>query len=161
MTAAEQKDHAAVRVFPPIVPVVTVLAGAGLSYLWPIDLNFEIPSVVQYFLGGLIIAGAIMGLGAWSVIIMRRTGQTEHPWRPTTEIVERGPFRVTRNPMYLQMVIACFGFAVLLWNAWILILTPACAWILQKYAILPEETYLERKFGKNYLAYKSRVRRWI
>ena len=160
-TGPAQKDHAAVKVIPPIVPVVIVLAGVGLNRLFPIEPDLAIPSVVRYLLGGLIIAGAILGLGVWSIIIMRRTGQTEHPWKPTTEIVERGPFRVTRNPMYLQMVIACFGFAVLLWNAWILVLTPACAWILQKYAILPEEAYLEQKFGESYLAYKGRVRRWI
>jgi len=76
-------------------------------------------------------------------------------------IVEHGPFRITRNPMYLQMVLICIGFAVMLMNAWILALTPVCAWVLQLFAILPEEAYLERKFGGAYLAYKSRVRRWL
>jgi protein-S-isoprenylcysteine O-methyltransferase Ste14 len=112
-------------------------------------------------LGGAILAGAFMGLGAWSVIVMRRTGQTENPFKPTTEIVERGPFRITRNPMYLQMVLGCIGLAVLLWNLWILILTPLCALALHVGAVLPEEAYLERKFGDAYRDYKKRVRRWI
>lgn len=63
--------------------------------------------------------------------------------------------------MYLQMVIGCLGFAVLLMNVWILILTPPCWWLLQRLAILPEEQYLERKFGETYTDYKRKVRRWI
>jgi protein-S-isoprenylcysteine O-methyltransferase Ste14 len=100
-------------------------------------------------------------LGGWSVALMRRSGQSENPWKPTTEIIERGPYRFTRNPMYLQMVVACVGVAVALGNVWILLLAPVCAWALQVLAILPEEEYLERKFGEQYLAYKKRVRRWL
>ena len=63
--------------------------------------------------------------------------------------------------MYLQMVLTCVGFSVILSNLWILALTPGCAVILQRFAILPEEAYLERKFGEPYLHYKRRVRRWL
>ncbi len=95
------------------------------------------------------------------MIVLRRTGQSENPWKPTTEIVESGPFRVTRNPLHLQMLLMCFGVAVILMDWWILVLTPVCAWLLQRLAILPEEAYLQRKFGDAYLAYKSRVHRWL
>lgn len=160
-TGAPEKDAAAVRVFPPVVPLAAVLLGVGLDWLWPIDPGFAPAASVRYGLGGLIVAGAILGLGLWSVLIVRRTGQDENPWKPTTEIVARGPFRLTRNPMYLQMVIACLGFAVALWNVWILLLTPLCAIALHYWAILPEEAYLERKFGDAYRDYKRRVRRWL
>ena len=50
---------------------------------------------------------------------------------------------------------------MILMDLWILALTPSCAWLLQRFAILPEEAYLERKFGDTYLAYKGQVRRWI
>jgi protein-S-isoprenylcysteine O-methyltransferase Ste14 len=63
--------------------------------------------------------------------------------------------------MYLQLVLAILGLAILLGNLWLLVLTPVCAWVLLNYAILPEEDYLQRKFGEHYLAYKRRVRRWI
>ena len=53
------------------------------------------------------------------------------------------------------------GSAVILMNFWILALTPVCAWVLHKFAILPEEAYLENKFGPAYLAYKDRVGRWL
>jgi protein-S-isoprenylcysteine O-methyltransferase Ste14 len=63
--------------------------------------------------------------------------------------------------MYLQMVLACLGVAVMLMNGWIVILTPIAAWLLQRLAIAPEEAYLEGRFGEAYLAYKRRVRRWL
>lgn len=158
---APKKDAAAVRVFPPGVPLLTVLAGVGLDRLWPLDPGVALPSPARWWIGGLIAAGAFLGLGLWSVILFRRSGQNENPWKPTPAIVERGPFRVTRNPMYLQMVLVCIGFAVMLWNVWILLLTPLCAWLLQRFAILPEEAYLEAKFGDVYRDYKRRVRRWL
>lgn len=155
------KDAAEVRIIPPAVPLVTILVGVLLQYLWPIATGFEIPRLVRFVVGGSIVGGAVLGLGLWSVVTMRRTGQTENPYAPTTEIVERGPFRLTRNPMYLQMVLVCFGVSIILTNIWLLVLTPVCAWILQNFVIAPEEAYLERKFGDRYLDYKKRVRRWL
>ena len=93
--------------------------------------------------------------------MMRRSGQSENPYKTTTEIIEKGPYRLTRNPMYLQMVLICIGFAILLANIWIIVLTPVCSLLLHFLVILPEEEYLERKFGGKYLAYKKRVRRWV
>src|SRR5512145_626204 len=118
------RDAAAVRVFPPAIPLVTILAGVGLQYLWPIDPGVQISMPLRYWIGGVIVAGAILLLGGWSVLLMRRSGQSENPWKPTTQIIDRGPYRCTRNPMYLQMVVGCLGFAVLLMNPWIAILTP-------------------------------------
>ena len=157
----DQKDAAAVRVFPPAVPALTILLGVALQRLWPIYVDLDVNRSTRHWTGGLIVAAAFFGLGAWSVLLFRRSGQNENPWKPTPEIVERGPFRFTRNPMYLQMILICIGVAVMLANAWILLLVPLAGWALQRLAILPEEAYLERKFGDTYRAYKNRVRRWI
>ncbi len=157
----EQKDAAAVRIFPPGVPLLTILLGAGLNWLWPIELGVTFPTPERYWLGGAVVTSAILGLGLWSVVLFRRGGQNENPWKPTPRIEERGPFRLTRNPMYLQMVLVCIGFAVILANWWVLVLTPIGGWLLQRFAIVPEEAYLEKKFGESYLAYKRRVRRWL
>jgi protein-S-isoprenylcysteine O-methyltransferase Ste14 len=157
----ERRDAAAVRIFPPAVPLLTILLGVGLNRVWPIDPGFELPKPGRHWIGGLIAACAFLGLGLWSVVLFRKSGQNENPWKPTPRIVERGPFRVTRNPMYLQMLLVCVGVAVILGNVWILALTPIGGWVLQRLAILPEEAYLERKFGDAYLAYKRRVRRWL
>lgn len=155
------EDAAAVRIFPPGVPLATILIGIALNWIWPLDLSPVAPRPERYWLGGTVVAGSVLGLGLWSVLLFRRGGQSENPWKPTPRIEQRGPFRVTRNPMYLQMVLVCLGFSILLANGWILVLTPVAAWLLQRFAILPEEAYLEGKFGESYRAYKKRVRRWL
>ncbi len=155
------RDAAAVRIFPPALPLATILLGVALARLWPLDPGFAPPPALRYGCGGAITLGAVLGLGAWSVLLIRRSGQSENPWKPTTQLIERGPFRISRNPMYLQMVLVCIGFAIMLWNAWIALLTPLCAWLLYRLAIAPEEAYLERKFGDAYRDYRRRVRRWL
>jgi protein-S-isoprenylcysteine O-methyltransferase Ste14 len=156
-----ETDAARVRVFPPGVPLIVVLLGMVLQRFWPVLPGLSLPPAVRYGLGGLIVLGSILGLGLRAVRTMRRTGQDENPWKPSPSLIEAGPYRFTRNPMYLQIVIVCVGFSLLLANPWILILTPAGALVLQELAIRPEEEYLERKFGEAYVAYKRRVRRWI
>jgi protein-S-isoprenylcysteine O-methyltransferase Ste14 len=158
---SEYKDYAQVRIFPPGVPIATILLGYVLNRMIPLDLGFSLPVPGRYWIGGLLAGAAFFGLGVWAVVLFRRGGQNENPWTPTPFIEQRGPFRITRNPMYLDMVLVCIGFAVMLMNWWILLLTPVGAWLLHRYAILPEEAYLERKFGDDYLAYKKRVRRWL
>ena len=157
----EPRDAAAVRIFPPAMPLLTILSGVGLKRLWPLEFGFGLSARARYWIGGTILVGAFLGLGFYSVVLFRRTAQSENPWKPTTQIVNSGPFRFTRNPMYLQMVLGCIGFAIILANVWILLLTPLGAWVLQRFAILPEEAYLERKFGEKYLSYKRKVRRWL
>lgn len=157
----EQRDAAAVRVFPPAVPILVILIGYFLGRVCAIDLGFALAAPERYWLGGAIVVCSVLGLGMWAVLLFRLTGEKEFPWEPTYHIEQRGPFRITRNPMYLQMVLVCIGTAIFLMNWWILILTPVGAWVLHRFAILPEEAYLERKFGETYLAYKRRVRRWI
>jgi protein-S-isoprenylcysteine O-methyltransferase Ste14 len=158
---SEPRDTAAVRVFPPAVPVLTVLLGVWLNGVWPIPLGIEFSAPERCWLGGLIVTGAVLGLGLWSVVLFRQTGQSENPWKPTPHLVDHGPCRITRNPMYLQMILVCIGMAVILQNPWIVVLTPLGGWVLQRFAIVPEEEYLERKFGQTYLEYKRRVRRWL
>jgi protein-S-isoprenylcysteine O-methyltransferase Ste14 len=156
-----KRDSAAVRIFPPVIPALIIALGVGLDRFLPIEVLFNIPKPFRYWLGGTVVACAMLGLGAWSVLIMRRDGQSENPWKPTFNIIDRGPFRLTRNPMYLQMVIVCLGVGIALSNLWIFLLAPFCGWVLQRLAILPEEAYLEHKFGDSYLAYKERVHRWL
>lgn len=152
-------DGAAVRFPPPLIPLATIAVGIGLQRWYPLEMGLPAPG--RYWLGGFLAAGAVLTLGLWSVVLFRRSGQSELPWKPTPSILEEGPYRFTRNPMYLQMVLVCIGVATMMANAWILMLTPACAALLQRVAIRPEEAYLEAKFGDPYRSYMNRVRRWI
>lgn len=146
---------------PPLLPLATILGGVWLERLWPLGAGFQLPTPARYWVGGIVVAASVLGLGLWPVVMFRRSGQSELPWRPTPLILEHGPYRFTRNPMYLQMLTVCIGVAIILSNCWILLLTPLCAWSLYRCAIAPEEAYLERKFGDQYREYKRRVRRWL
>ena len=157
----EPEDRAAVRVFPPAIPLIVIFLGVLLNRLWRIDAGFDVPTPARYWFGGIMVVVAIAALGLWPVVLFKRSGEDPNPWKPTSGIVQHGPYRFTRNPMYLQLLLVCVGFALMLANVWILLLIPVAAYVLQRYAITPEEEYLERRFGGEYVAYKRRVRRWI
>lgn len=156
-----ERDAAAVKVFPPGIPLVTVGVGVLLDWSAPVGADLMLQGAPRYIVGTMLTLAPIYLLGVRAVRALRATGQSENPYKPTTEIIETGPFRYTRNPMYLQMVLACLGVSVLLANLWITLLTPVCAVLLQVLVIRHEEAYLERKFGTDYGDYKRRVRRWI
>lgn len=155
-----ERDRAEVRFFPPGIPVLTILAGVALNQIWPTELGI-IPRGLRLWLGAAIVVFAIAFLGFRAVRMMRGSGQSENPYKPTTSVLDTGPFAVTRNPMYLQMVLVCIGVGIALGNLWVLLLSPVCGLLLHVLVIKPEETYLERKFGDQYLEYKKRVRRWL
>lgn len=92
---------------------------------------------------------------------LRRSGTPVHPDRPTTAIVKDGPFRFTRNPLYLSLMLLYGGLSVLFNSLWPLILLPLLFAAFHFGMVLREERYLERKFGEEYLGYRSRVRRWL
>ena len=160
MAETGSSDAAAVRILPPLLPLAAVLVGVILQMLVPLPRGPMGTGSAHVWIGGLILVVAIT-LAIWAVVTMRRTGQSPNPHGPTPSVIESGPYRFSRNPMYLQLVLAILGLAILLGNLWLLVLTPVCAWVLLHYAILPEEDYLQRKFGEHYLGYKRRVRRWI
>jgi protein-S-isoprenylcysteine O-methyltransferase Ste14 len=81
--------------------------------------------------------------------------------RPTTTIVEKGPYRFTRNPMYLAMSCAYLGLALVLNNLWALVLLPFVVLVVDRFVIRREESYLTAKFGDPYREYCARVRRWL
>lgn len=157
----EHDNAAKVKFFPPGIPILIIGIGMGLNYLWPLSFGIELGAPTRYFIGGALAICAFGLLGVWSVVLFRKSGQSENPWKPTPHIESRGPFSVTRNPMYLQMVFVCIGVAFATANWWILLLTPVGAWALQELAIKPEEKYLEDKFGDTFLEYKRKVRRWL
>src|SRR5262249_6758965 len=96
----------------------------------------------------------------WDVTITR-AGSNVPTNRPTTTIVDRGPYRFTRNPIYLAMVLALIGPAIALNSLWLLLTLVPFALVIRYGVVAREEAYLQRKFGDDYRRYRARVRRWL
>ena len=112
---------------------------------------------------GLIIMGVAMLLDLWSLYLFFRAKTTVHPMKPgnTSYLVTVGLYKISRNPMYLGLLVILIGWAVYLGSTSPLLLPPLFVWILNKHQIETEEIILTEKFGQEYRDYQRRVRRWI
>jgi len=106
-----------------------------------------------------LIAG--LALVAWGLIVFAKARTGILPGAPANQIVTKGPYRFTRNPMYTGMAIAYIGGSLILNSVWCLILFPIVLILVIKLVIQPEEAYLEKAFPSEFGQYSSRVRRWI
>jgi len=155
---ADTTDTANVMVRPPIAWAVAVVVGLALD--WLIPLPFVPAAVPAGGLGALVFALGLV-LFAWAVFTITRAGSNVPTNRPTTAIVDSGPYGFTRNPIYLAMVLGHIGLAIGLDSLWLL-LTLVPFWLVIRYGVVArEEAYLERRFGDVYRGYRARVRRWL
>ncbi len=152
-----EKDHPGVITYPPLIFLGCLLAGVGTHWLLPATL---VPALPFKIAGALLVvlAGSLAGAARKA---MKNAGTNIRPDRPATTIVTAGPYRLTRNPMYLALCLLHAGIALLL--CWLapLLATIALAVILHFGVILREEKYLAAKFGSVYLKYQQKVRRWL
>lgn len=139
---------------PPLVYLGAMAAGILLQAAWPVGLGLWAP------LGAAAMLLAV-GLFVWAVQTLRLAGTPVPGDRPTTAVVRAGPFRYSRNPIYLAFSLFHFGIACWMDSAWLLLtLLPALA--LMSIVVIPrEERYLSGRFASEYLPYKSAVRRWL
>ena len=157
VSLANTADHANVRVIPPLIYVVVLGAAWLLQKLVPLP---GLPVALSRIGGGaLIVAG--LGLCGWSVGLFRSRQTSIMPIRPSAALVLSGPYRWTRNPMYLGLLLAYLGAALVFQLIWGLILLPIVVVAVDRLVIHKEERYLGRKFGSAYADYRGRVRRWI
>lgn len=92
---------------------------------------------------------------------MQRAGTTADLSTPATALVQDGPYRLSRNPIYVAIALLYLGISLLLGNVWGVLLLPLWLAIIDWGVIRPEERYLEDQFGTPYRTYRERVRRWI
>ena len=153
----KQPDHAGVAFHPPLLLVASLGVGFLLRWLAPLPV---LASTASGRVGPAIVVVAF-GIFFWAVGTMLR-GHTSIPTnKPTHAIVTRGPYRFCRNPIYVSMILLHVGVGVWTNSLWFFVLAAISVALLTWGVILREERYLERKFGAEYLSYKSRVRRWI
>jgi protein-S-isoprenylcysteine O-methyltransferase Ste14 len=151
----QAKDVPGVIAPPPLVYLGGLLAGLALDRVWPIGAVGARPLAGA----ALVALGAV--LMALGIREFKKAGTDFKPYRPTTRIITSGPFRLSRNPLYLSLTLFYAGIALAAGSSWaFLFLAPVLAAI--RYGVVArEERYLEAKFGAEYLRYKESVRRWL
>jgi protein-S-isoprenylcysteine O-methyltransferase Ste14 len=151
-------DTAQVIVRPPLAWGLAVVAGLALNWLVPLRL---LPADLPAGWLGAAVFVAALALFAWAIVTITRAGSNIPTSLPATTIVDSGPYRFTRNPIYLGMFLGLIGLAIAFDNPWLLLTLAPFALVIRYGVVAREEAYLERKFGEVYRRYRSRVRRWL
>jgi protein-S-isoprenylcysteine O-methyltransferase Ste14 len=153
-------DRPEILVFPPVIPVSTLVISCVLQYLAPLGLIEGIDQAWRIGWGVImLVAGLLM------TVIGRRTllrhGTNVNPLQPTTALVTEGIFRRTRNPLYVGIIITQYAVALIFGLDWLLLLILPNWTVLHFAVVTREERYLEGKFGDAYRRYKQRVPRYL
>jgi protein-S-isoprenylcysteine O-methyltransferase Ste14 len=150
-------ESPAIRFPPPLYFVAGFLIGLALERVVPLPSATPLPARIA----GAVLIGASALLAGSAVYRFRRARTSVLPHRPASAFVAQGPYRFTRNPMYVGMSLLYLGIAVLTGAAWAILLLPLVVFTVDRRVIRREEAYLERRFGPDYVRYKRQVRRWV
>ena len=147
------------RVPPPLLYAVAFFLGILLQRGLSRGVAPDVPGVVVAIGIGLSVAALLLALAAAGLLVRHRT--TMVPWRESTTIVVQGPYRLTRNPMYVALTLGYLGIALWTRTWWALALLPVPVLLVDRFVIPMEEAQLRRRFGAVYEEYCGRVRRWL
>jgi len=150
-------DNPSVIAPPPLIYTSALLAGLLANRRFHVPF---LPRPLVRMLGWPLIVGGL-AVGFLGSRQMRRAETNVSPYKPATAIVTEGPYRFTRNPLYLSMTLLYGGVSALANALPPVLLLPLVLRLMQRGVIEREESYLERKFGDVYLEYKVKVPRWI
>lgn len=151
------------KVIPVIQVAIALILMTLLHYFLPqLTLSKVINPAVTVSLVTLLLVIAI-AIGGLAIYSFRRHQTTVNPSKPETssQVVDSGIYKFSRNPMYLAMLLALIAYALYLENPLNLMICALFVWYLTKFQIVPEERMLTKLFGNNYVDYKNRVRRWL
>lgn len=155
--SAPSRDNAGVIIFPPLLFAICVALGGALHFVWPVRVLAPLPARIT----GAVLIGVAGGFALWAVRTMKCAGTNVRPDEPTLAIVSSGPYRLSRNPMYVSLCLVHVGIALVIDGLAPLLFVVPLALTLHFGVIKREERYLAAKFGGPYLAYQHRVRRWL
>lgn len=147
-----------VRFPPPLVFLGFILLGLAADRLLGLP-SFVVPSAIGWIGIGLMVAGLALILSALG--LFRSVGENPEPWTPSETIIATGPYRITRNPMYLGMAAIQSGFGLWWASVGVVALLPVAMIVIDRFVIAREEQYLRSNFGAPYEDYCKRVRRWV
>lgn len=142
---------------PPLFYVAAIAAGAGLRRYVPLPIGGDAARILAAWTFVALFAAIL----SWSFLNFARRRTTIIPNMPANALVVEGPYRFTRNPMYLALAFLTAGAGLWLNTWWVLILLVPAVVAIDRLVIAREEAYLRRRFGSDYDAFTSRVRRWI
>jgi protein-S-isoprenylcysteine O-methyltransferase Ste14 len=145
------------KILPPVYLLLSLVVMTALHFFAPIARVIPAP---WSFVGDVLIVVGI-AITAIAAVSFKRAGTPVVPFERSTLVVTGGLYRLTRNPMYLGLLVALIGAAVLFGTVSAFLPIPVFVWIIQTRFIRGEERFLEELFGEQYLAYKKKVRRWI
>jgi protein-S-isoprenylcysteine O-methyltransferase Ste14 len=153
----EYERTVAFRLWPPVAIGAPLLVGGLATLLWgdPVDLGgWRVPL-------GLLLVLFFVGWNGWSLWLFGRHETGLLPGQATRAMIEEGPYRLSRNPLYVGMLALYLGLALLVPTFWGVVLFPAAVVLVLWGAIRPEERFLHQRFGATYDDYTRRVRRWL
>jgi protein-S-isoprenylcysteine O-methyltransferase Ste14 len=153
----DPNDRPNVVALPPLIYLVGLIAAFVLNAIFPLTLT--LPPTVRWAGVGLMVAAIALAVAARRAFV--RAGTNVNPMQPSTALVASGPFRWSRNPMYVGMTTLLVGFALTTRMTWALILLVPVLAIMHWGVVLREERYLARKFGVEYDVYRAAVRRYL
>ena len=148
---------ARVRVIPPVVYFGPFTLMWALHWWWP----WTIPGGGALTVAGLALVLCGIALTIWAVVTFGRAHTTVIPWEQVSAMVTTGPFRFSRNPIYLADAIAYLGGTLLVHSWWPLLVLPGVLLVMRRQVVDREERYLTERFGDVYREYQLHVRRWI
>ena len=155
----KKSKAAQVWFFPPYLVFLGLIISFLLEFFVYRNQIFD-NSIIFRFLGIILTIAAIL-LFVKSVRIFNLRKEKIHPRSISTQIFKDGPFQFSRNPIYLAMFVLLIGVGLTLNSLWFLYSGLVVAIMIHYGVIIPEENYLEKEFGKDYLEYKKTVRRWL
>lgn len=150
-------DRPGVAFHPPFLVIALLVAGWTLRQAQPFPV---LPAEVARPAAAML-AGASFLLSSWAATTMLRAGTNIPTHLPAKALVRTGPYRFSRNPIYLSLAIGFAALAAWLNTGWYLLMGLLFVGLMNAGVILPEERYLSRKFGARYERYRSEVRRWL
>ncbi len=156
----QSNDTADVIVPPPVLYGGTFTLGLVLHRLMPIHLLPRRSGSLRIVLGMLLIAGGLLQ-ALWAAFTMIKEGNNPEPSHPVVSLVREGPFRFSRNPIYVALTACYLGVSLLFGTLWHLILLPGLLSIMHWGVVRREEVYLTRRFGESYREYSAQVHRWL
>ena len=142
--------------------ILTLGLAIALHVWWPVPLPYGwlLPDIGRYIVGSLLTAAGVSLIAA-AERLFYRARENPTPASPSDQLFAQGVYRISRNPMYTGAAIIRVGIALLLNSSWFLVLAVMMLVVVKYLIVLPEESYLEHRFGDKYRQYKQSVRRWL